>query len=161
MLNEYCFFSTWVVMERRLKYRGWSKRLCTPDDYSTKYTQKYFKQFQSLTMITYLELGITDGVSVSLVSPWPWRSAAKQSDWTLLVTFCIVIIRCAEHFLSPCTLRGDFLIAWHFEVDMSLTSEHDRMEHNPFNMFICRSTRVRFSVVRMHELCANEYLNYA
>jgi hypothetical protein len=34
-----------------------------------KNTQKYLKQFQSLTMITYLELGITDGVSVSLVSP--------------------------------------------------------------------------------------------
>jgi hypothetical protein len=43
-------------------------------------TQKYFKQFQSLTMITELELGITDGVSVSLVSPWSWRSAAKPSD---------------------------------------------------------------------------------
>jgi hypothetical protein len=35
-------------------------------------------------MITYLELGITDGVSVSLVSPWPWRSAAKQSNDLLL-----------------------------------------------------------------------------
>jgi hypothetical protein len=35
-----------------------------------KNEQKYFKQFQSLTMITWLELGITDGVSVSLVSPW-------------------------------------------------------------------------------------------
>jgi hypothetical protein len=32
--------------------------------------QKYCKQFQSLTMITKLELGVTDGVSVSLVSPW-------------------------------------------------------------------------------------------
>jgi hypothetical protein len=42
--------------------------------------QTYFKQFQLLTMITYFELGITDGVSVSLVSPWPWRSVAKQSD---------------------------------------------------------------------------------
>jgi uncharacterized membrane protein affecting hemolysin expression len=42
----------------------------------TKIRQKYFKQFQALTMITYLELGIIDGVSVSLVSPWPWRSAA-------------------------------------------------------------------------------------
>jgi hypothetical protein len=31
---------------------GWSQRLCAPDDYSTKHTQKYFKQFQSLTMIT-------------------------------------------------------------------------------------------------------------
>jgi hypothetical protein len=27
-------------------------------------------------MITQLELGITDGVSVSLVSPWTWWSAA-------------------------------------------------------------------------------------
>jgi hypothetical protein len=44
-------------------------------------TQKYFKLFLSLTMLTYLELEITDGVSVSLVSPWPWWSAAKQSDW--------------------------------------------------------------------------------
>jgi hypothetical protein len=31
---------------------GWSKSLCAPDDYSTKNTQRYFKQFQSLTMIT-------------------------------------------------------------------------------------------------------------
>jgi hypothetical protein len=30
----------------------WSKSLCAPDDYSTKNTQKYFKQFQSLIMIT-------------------------------------------------------------------------------------------------------------
>jgi hypothetical protein len=29
-----------------------------------KNIQIYFKQFQSLTVITYLELGITDGVSV-------------------------------------------------------------------------------------------------
>jgi hypothetical protein len=43
-----------------------------------KYT--YVKQFQSLTMITYLGLWITDGVSVSLVSLWPWPSAAKRSD---------------------------------------------------------------------------------
>jgi hypothetical protein len=50
-------------------------------------------------MITYLELGITDGVSLSLVSPWPWRSAAKQS--ALHVTFCIVIIRCTEIFDHP------------------------------------------------------------
>jgi hypothetical protein len=33
-------------------YAGRSKSLCAPDDYSTKNTQKYFKQFQSLTMIT-------------------------------------------------------------------------------------------------------------
>jgi hypothetical protein len=41
---------------------------------------QYFEQFQSPAMITYLELRIADGVSVSLVSPWLWRSAAKQSD---------------------------------------------------------------------------------
>jgi uncharacterized protein YerC len=33
-------------------------------------TQTYFQHFQSLTMITNLKLGITDGVSVSLVSSW-------------------------------------------------------------------------------------------
>jgi hypothetical protein len=31
---------------------GWSKSLCAPDDYSTKNTQNYFKQFKSLTMTT-------------------------------------------------------------------------------------------------------------
>jgi hypothetical protein len=36
--------------------------ICAPDDYSRKNTQKYFKQFQSLIMITWLELWITDGV---------------------------------------------------------------------------------------------------
>jgi hypothetical protein len=53
-----------------MKITGWSKSLCAPDDYSKKNTQKCFKQFQSLIMITYLELGITDDGSVSLVSPW-------------------------------------------------------------------------------------------
>jgi hypothetical protein len=63
-------------------YSTWqSKRVCAPDDYSTKNTQNYFKQFQALTMITYLELGITYGVSVSLVSPLARRSVAKQSNW--------------------------------------------------------------------------------
>jgi hypothetical protein len=32
--------------------QGDQKSLCAPGDYSTKDTQKYFKQFQSLTMIT-------------------------------------------------------------------------------------------------------------
>jgi hypothetical protein len=57
-----------------------------------KNTQIYFKQFQSLTIITWLEIGITDGFSVSLVSPWRWRSAAK------LAAFYIVIIRYTENF---------------------------------------------------------------
>jgi hypothetical protein len=37
-----------------VRYTGWSKCLCAPDDYSTKKKnkQKYFIQFQSLTMIT-------------------------------------------------------------------------------------------------------------
>jgi hypothetical protein len=33
-------------------------------------------------MITQLKLGTADGVSVSLVSPWPWRLAgAGPGDW--------------------------------------------------------------------------------
>jgi hypothetical protein len=61
-------------------------------------------------MITWLELGITDGVSVSLVSPWPWRSAAKQSDWSKYwgkKGVCCdngVIIRCTETLWSPCIM---------------------------------------------------------
>jgi hypothetical protein len=46
-----------------------SKSLCANDDYGTK-TQKYIKQFQLLTVLTYLGLGITDGTSVGLVSLW-------------------------------------------------------------------------------------------
>jgi hypothetical protein len=77
-----------MLMENRLSdshslvtdYRMIKKSLCT---WWLRYkkTQKYFKQFQSLTMITYLELVISDVFIVSIVSPWPWRSAAKQSDW--------------------------------------------------------------------------------
>jgi hypothetical protein len=59
--------------------------------------EKYFKQFQSLTMISLLELGIIDGVSVSLVSPWPWRSATKQIEPSSEARkTCVVIIRCTE-----------------------------------------------------------------
>jgi hypothetical protein len=65
-----------------IRSTGWSKSLCTSDDYSTKHKQKYFKQFQLLTMITYLELGITEGVIVSLVSPWSWRSAGNTLNIT-------------------------------------------------------------------------------
>jgi hypothetical protein len=57
---------------------------------------------------------MTDGVSVSLVPPWPWRLAAKQSGgskrgtlWTLLVTLCIVIIRCTETFWTSCICQSD------------------------------------------------------
>jgi hypothetical protein len=37
------------------------------------------KQFKLLAMIMHLELEITDGVNVSIVSRWPWLSAAKKS----------------------------------------------------------------------------------
>jgi hypothetical protein len=73
--------TTLQIFYNKNVHTGWSKSLCAPDDYSTKNMQKYFKQFQALTMIMYFELGITDGISASLVSPWPWRSAAKQSAW--------------------------------------------------------------------------------
>ena len=77
---------------------GWSKSLCVPEDYSTK-TRKntVFKQFQSPTMITYLELGITEHSSVS----GDWRGTL----WTLFENFCIVIIRCTETFSSPCIIK--------------------------------------------------------
>jgi hypothetical protein len=63
-------------------------------------TQKYFKQFQSLTMTTYLELGVTDGVRVSLVSPGPGgRLPSSQIEPSSEARkTCVVIIVCAENF---------------------------------------------------------------
>jgi hypothetical protein len=72
--------------------------------------EQYFKQFQSLNMITLLELGIIDGVSVSLVSPWPWRSTTKQNEPSSQARkTCVVIIRCTENFWSPCPGNLTFL----------------------------------------------------
>jgi hypothetical protein len=79
---------------------------------------KTFKQFQSLTMLTYLELGITDGISVSLVSPWLWRSAAKQSDWLWNFLFCnhqehiYFLITLYKHYVS----FGGFICSYVFAV---------------------------------------------
>jgi hypothetical protein len=53
-----------------------------------KNAQKYFKQFQSLTMITWLELGITDGVSVSIVSINVWRLAGDTLSITCNFLCC-------------------------------------------------------------------------
>jgi hypothetical protein len=64
------------------------KSLCAPDDYSTKNRQKYYKQFQSLTMLTYLELVITYGVSVSLVSVNVWRLAGDTLNITCNILYC-------------------------------------------------------------------------
>jgi hypothetical protein len=50
--------------------------------------QKYFKPFQTLTMITWLELGITDGVSVSLVSINVWRLAGDTLNITCNFLYC-------------------------------------------------------------------------
>jgi hypothetical protein len=61
--------------------------------------QKYFKQFQSLTMITYLELGITDGVSVSLVSITVWRLAGDTLNITCNFLYCNHQVH--RDFLSP------------------------------------------------------------
>jgi hypothetical protein len=65
-----------------------------------KNTQKYFKQFESLTMITQLELEITEGVSVGLVSINVWRLAGDTLNITCNFLYC-------NHeghrdFLSPC-----------------------------------------------------------
>jgi hypothetical protein len=53
-----------------------------------KNKQKYLKQFQSLTMITLLELGITDGVSVSIVSINVWRLAGGTSNIACNFLYC-------------------------------------------------------------------------
>jgi hypothetical protein len=50
--------------------------------------QIYLKYFQSLTMITQLELGITDGVSVSLVSINVWSLAGDTSNFTCNFLYC-------------------------------------------------------------------------
>jgi hypothetical protein len=84
---------------------GWSNSLCVPDDYSTINMQKYFKDFQSLTWrwlsqntlgvwtVLYWTWSLRTQFGVSIVSGDWWGTL-----WTLLVTFCIVIIRCTETF---------------------------------------------------------------
>jgi hypothetical protein len=87
-----------------------------------KNTQKYFKQFRSLTMIMYLESVISDGVSVSLVSPWPCRSAVKQIEPSRRGKKDL----CCNHqgteaFLSPCTWMTDL----HFDKNISTPKVND------------------------------------
>jgi hypothetical protein len=53
-----------------------------------KNTQKYFKQVQSRTMITQLELGITDGVNVSLVLIDVWGLAGDTLNITCNLLYC-------------------------------------------------------------------------
>jgi hypothetical protein len=55
------------------------KSLCAPDDYNKK---------TSLTVLTYLELEITDGVSVSLVSINVWRLAGDTLNITCNFLYC-------------------------------------------------------------------------
>jgi hypothetical protein len=50
-----------------------------------KNMQKYFKQFQSLTMTTWLELGLTDGVSVSI---YVWILAGDALNITCNFLYC-------------------------------------------------------------------------
>jgi hypothetical protein len=54
--------------ENRILCQLAKKSLC-PDDYGIK-TRKSILNSQSILMVTLLELGITDGGSVRLVSPW-------------------------------------------------------------------------------------------
>jgi hypothetical protein len=50
--------------------------------------QKYFKQFQSLTMITKLELRLSNGVSVRLVLINVWRLAGDTLNITCNFLYC-------------------------------------------------------------------------
>jgi hypothetical protein len=67
-----------------------------------KNMQKYFKQFQSLTMVMWLELGITDAMQNTVFENTVQRvnKCLETSGGHVkhLVTFCIVIIRCTETF---------------------------------------------------------------
>jgi hypothetical protein len=90
--NRYIYtdcYNTYYCTEGPLYINtGWSKRLCTPANYSTKNMQKYFKQFQSLTMITQLELWITNGISVRLMSINVWRLAGDTLNITCNFLYC-------------------------------------------------------------------------
>jgi hypothetical protein len=87
------------------QYTGWSKSLCAPDDYST------FLYSNNPHTIDDLKLAITeyirnvDRAILNTVFENTVRRVNKCLEtggglWTLLVTFCIVIIRCTETFWS-------------------------------------------------------------
>jgi hypothetical protein len=87
IINIYWSSSKLSFILVRFYYRVIKKSLCTWW-LQYKNTQKYFKQFQSLTMITLLELGITDSVSVSLVSINVWRLAGDTLNITCNFLYC-------------------------------------------------------------------------
>ena len=64
---------------------------------------QYFKQFHHRTHSEcgqcYTEHGLREHISACQMSG-DWRGTL----WTLLVTFCIVIIKCTETFWSPCVI---------------------------------------------------------
>jgi hypothetical protein len=66
-------------------YRVIKTSLCTWLQYKNMW--KYFKQLQSLTMITHLKLGITDGVSVSM-SINVWRLVGDTLNITRYFLYC-------------------------------------------------------------------------
>jgi hypothetical protein len=51
-------------------------------------TRKHFKQFEIFTIITQLELGIKNDVSVSLVSINVWRLAGDTLNITFNFLYC-------------------------------------------------------------------------
>jgi len=86
-------------------YTLWSKSLCTPDDYNSHI-------FDDLKMAITEYIQNVDRAVLNTVFENTVRSVNKcletgggegvGSIWKLLVTFCIVIIRCTETFWSPC-----------------------------------------------------------
>jgi hypothetical protein len=69
-------------------YRVIIKPLCPGWLRYKKYARIFYKQFKSLTMITQLELVMTDGVSVSLVSINVWRLARNTLNITCNFLYC-------------------------------------------------------------------------
>ena len=85
--------------------RGWSKSLCAPDDYSTKN-----KNESKMAITGYIRN--VDSAVLNTVFENTVRCVNKCLEtgggtlWILLVTFCIVIIRCTEDFWSSCIILG-------------------------------------------------------
>jgi hypothetical protein len=103
--NSLCFFSA--------VYTGWSKSFCAPDDYSTKlmiWRLPSHNTFGMWTMLYWTRSSRTKfGVSINV---WDWWGTPLN----IIVTFCIVIIRCIDTFWSPCTSQQHVINNYNYSV---------------------------------------------
>jgi hypothetical protein len=80
----------------------WSKSLCAPDEQSPHnwWVEDGHHRIHVECGPCYTEHGLREHSSGCQQMSGDWRGTL----WTLLVTFCIVIIRCTENFWSSCTI---------------------------------------------------------